>query len=332
MTESTTQPKKIILDCDPGIDDALAIMLACASPELELVGVTVTAGNSSLENGTRNALAVLHLMGRDDIPVYTGANQPLVIPARNAEDTHGGNGLGGVDLEAPSREALPGAVDFIADTLNKNEDVTVCAVGPLTNIAELVQKHPEAAKKMKQLVLMGGSWQTPGNCSPVAEFNFWFDPHAADLVFSKLKRPITMTSLDVTRKAVFTPNHCALLKTFGDKKADALVDMLQFYNDFHWEQEGQLGSVINDPLAVAQIIDDTICTGPDVHVQMITEGPAEGMSMVDESGRFSDGKNCKALTDCNSKAFLELFMTTVFPEHKKEITALLDNPVYGVPA
>lgn len=323
------QKKKVIIDCDPGIDDALALMLACASDEIDLLGVTIVSGNTPLETCAQNALDILHLMGRDDVPVYLGADRPQCLPAHHAEDTHGANGLGDYALEPSPRAALAGADTFLKQTLENEDDVTVIAIGPLTNIARLVNEHPQSAKKMEQLVLMGGAFKSHGNCSPVAEFNFWYDPHAARDVFEKLGRPITMTGLDVTREVLLTPNYVEMIRQFGGARAEAIAGMTQFYTDFHWKKEHRLGCVINDPLAVAQFLDPTICGGEDYYVQIITEGPAAGMSMVDVEGILGKAPNCRVLTTCDYKKFFKNLFTALFPQRTADIDMVLEDERYG---
>ncbi|MDD6223189.1 MAG: nucleoside hydrolase, partial [Lachnospiraceae bacterium] len=196
--------KKVIIDCDPGIDDSLAIMLALASPELEVLGITVTAGNAPVDMGAGNAGKVLDFCHRSDIPVYAGAGQPLVKEYINALDTHGADGLGESFLDVPKDfyvQEKP-AVEFLAETLGKG-GVSVIALGPLTNLAELIKKDSQAFGKIERLVSMGGNFRSHGNCSPVAEYNYWEDPDAAALVFRTLAEQngrIEMVGLDVTRK------------------------------------------------------------------------------------------------------------------------------------
>lgn len=322
--------RKVIIDTDPGIDDALALILANASEDLEILGITIAAGNVDSENCAKNALDILHLMGDDKTPVYYGSKKPLTREASDARETHGSNGIGNYKLEDSGRVALKGAVDFIADTLRNNDDVSIISIGPLTNIANLIKKYPEEAKKINELVMMGGNYQAPGNCSPVAEFNVWYDPESAKMVFDQLNRPITMVGLDVTRKVLLTPNYTELIKKFDNKISDAITGMVQFYHDFHWNEEEVLGSVINDPLAVAQFIDPTLCSGIDAYVEVITDGPASGMTMVDAYNKLGKEPNCKVLTEVDHKRFFKYFLNTIFPE-KKEITEkIIDNDTYGI--
>ena len=210
--------KKVIIDCDPGIDDALALMLALRSPELEILGITVVSGNVPAKKGASNAQKVLHWMNRPDIPVYLGEELPLVRPYVDAMDTHGEDGLG----ESHYPEITDGTINtdgvgFLARTLHeaaqKEEPVSIIALGPLTNLARLVQNDPESLAGLGELISMGGSCQSHGNCSPVAEYNYWCDPHAAEIVYRAFEelpvlqdKQIHMVGLDVTRKIVLTPD------------------------------------------------------------------------------------------------------------------------------
>lgn len=322
--------RKVIIDCDPGIDDALAIMLACRSPELEILGITIVSGNINGYQCAENALQILKVMNRLDIPVYLGATQPLLRDMVVAEETHGSDGLGGVKFEKIENVRYQeGAVDFILNTLKTEEHVSVLAIGPLTNIALALQTDKAAVSRMDELVLMGGAFKSHGNCSPVAEFNFWADPDAAEMVLNQLGRPITMVGLDVTREVVLTPNYIELLRQFKDPVADCIVDITRFYLDFHWEQERTLGCVINDPLAIAYFIDSSICSGKAYYVDVVTEGKAIGMSMVDVGNIYKRKPNCFVLTQVQARAFMEMFMTRLFPDHREDITAVLSNEKYG---
>ncbi|SFD14005.1 nucleoside hydrolase [Clostridium uliginosum] len=322
--------KKIIIDCDPGIDDSLAIMLALKSDELDVKGLTIVSGNVHASKGAENALRILKEIGRLDIPVYIGDGSPLERELITAEDTHGEDGLGETFL--PRVEGVnykEGAVDFILKSLREEDELSIIAIGPLTNIAKALETDKETMRKLKELVVMGGAFKSFGNCSQVAEFNFWVDPHAAEKVFNELHRNITMVGLDVTREIVLTPNYIEMLKQFKHPLADLIVKITKFYVDFHWAQERTLGCVINDPLAIAYFIDSSICSGEEYYVDIVTEGKAIGMSLVDEGDFYRKEANCLVLTEVNSKAFMEMFLTRLIPEHKKDILNVLNNPKYS---
>ncbi|AOR24395.1 nucleoside hydrolase [Clostridium taeniosporum] len=322
--------KKVIIDCDPGIDDSLAIMLALKSEEVEVKGITIVSGNVHAKKGAENALKILKELNRLDIPVYIGDGEPLIRKLITAEDTHGEDGLGETFLpkveEVSYRE---GAVEFILESLKKEDELSIIAIGPLTNIAKALEKDKETTRKMKELVLMGGAFKSFGNCSQVAEFNFWVDPHGAEKVFNELNKKITMVGLDVTREIILTPNYIEMLKQFKNSLADLIVKITRFYVDFHWKQEKTLGCVINDPLAIAYFIDTSLCSGKEYYVDIVTEGKAIGMSLVDEGDFYRKKPNCLVLTEVNSKAFMEMFLTKLFPEYKKDILNILNNSKYG---
>lgn len=321
--------KKVIIDCDPGIDDSLALMLALDSPELDIVGITVVCGNVPADLGCQNVLKVLNLYGREDIPVYKGADKPQKRALVTAQDTHGADGLGETDYEVPDdMEVFEGASDFIIQALKENRGLSIIALGPLTNIACALLKCPAAFKGLEKLVTMGGSYKSHGNCSPVAEFNYWVDPDAAKYVYENLKRPIHMVGLDVTRKIVLTPDLISLIQRFDDRKSWFVTDITRFYVDFHWYQEQILGCVINDPLAVAYFIDDSICEGIDAFTTVETENLCVGQTVVDAYGFWKKSPNAKVMTKTNPKAFMRMFLNRLFPERERLIEKQLDA-VYG---
>ncbi len=252
--------RKVIIDCDPGIDDALALILAISSPELDILGITIVSGNVNGKKGEENAKKVLKLMGREDIGVYIGEEIPLVRKLITAEDTHGEDGLGESNYPKVGGEVLYGGVDFILEKA-KSEEISIIALGPLTNIATALNRDEESFNKIKEIVSMGGAFKSHGNCSQVAEFNYWVDPDAVKEVFDKSNVKFTMVGLDVTREIVLTPNYIELIKQIGGEVAEFIVSITRFYVDFHWEQERTLGCVINDPLVVAYFIDNSFCKG-----------------------------------------------------------------------
>ena len=253
--------RKIIIDCDPGIDDSLAIMLALTSPEIEVLGITIVCGNSPVEMGFENAKKILKQMNRLDVPVYMGEPRPLKRDYVNALDTHGADGLGESFLpEVPGYQQEIGAVDFLSKALIK-EKVSVIALGPMTNLARLIQKAPAAFDQIEELVSMGGSFKSHGNCSPVAEYNYWCDPDAAALVYDTLHqngKMIHMIGLDVTRKIVLTPTLLEYICRLNKETGEFIRKITKFYFDFHWEWEHIIGCVINDPLAVAYFLNPDI--------------------------------------------------------------------------
>ena len=196
--------KKVIIDCDPGIDDSLALILALNSPELDVIGITTVSGNVKSDQGARNALKVLRLMGREDIPVYIGEEIPLERELVTAQDTHGEDGLGETDYKEADVEINYGGVDFILNSA-RNESISIIALGPLTNLAKAIEKDNDGFNMINEIISMGGAFKSHGNCSQVAEFNYWVDPHSVREVFEKSTVPFSMVGLDVTREIVLTP-------------------------------------------------------------------------------------------------------------------------------
>ncbi|SHF07774.1 nucleoside hydrolase [Clostridium fallax] len=320
--------RKVIIDCDPGIDDALAIMLALSSKEIEVIGITIVSGNVRVEKGYKNALKILNKMNRLDIPVYVGEKVPLVRELITAEDTHGEDGLGETYFEEIEVKKLrENAVDFILKTLEKNkkDTVSIIALGPLTNLAKAIQKDKEVFNKAKEIVSMGGTYKSHGNCSPVAEFNYWVDPHSVRHIFHNIKIPFFMVGLDVTRKCVLTPNYIELLRQFKDEKADFIVDITRFYVDFHWKQERTLGCVINDPLAVEYFINRDVCKGFYSYVDVVTEGIAIGQTIVDKENFYKRNPNCFVLTEVDNKYFMKDFLKRIFKDKVEDIDLIFNN-------
>ena len=227
--------KKVIIDCDPGIDDSLALILALNSPELEIVGITTVSGNVKADQGAKNALKVLKLMNREDIPVYIGEEIPLERELVTAQDTHGEDGLGETNYEEANVEINYGGVDFILENARKG-DISVIALGPLTNLATAIERDEEGFNMINEIVSMGGAFRSHGNCSQVAEFNYWVDPHGVKEVFDRSKVPFSMVGLDVTREIILTPNLIEFINQIGGDVANFIVDITRFYVDFHWNQ------------------------------------------------------------------------------------------------
>ena len=319
--------RKIIIDCDPGIDDSLAIMLSLTSPEIEVLGITIVCGNSPVEMGFENAKKILKQMNRLDVPVYMGEPRPLKRDYVNALDTHGADGLGESFLpEVPGYQQEIGAVDFLSKALIK-EKVSVIALGPMTNLARLIQKAPAAFDQIEELVSMGGSFKSHGNCSPVAEYNYWCDPDAAALVYDTLHqngKMIHMIGLDVTRKIVLTPTLLEYICRLNKETGEFIRKITKFYFDFHWEWKHIIGCVINDPLAVAYFLDPDICQGFDSYVQIETEGISLGQSVVDFMDFYRKTPNTKVLTEVDVYAFFQLFLSRILGLEPEKLDILQD--------
>ncbi|WP_283694349.1 nucleoside hydrolase [Clostridium perfringens] len=323
--------RKVIIDCDPGIDDALAIILALKSKEIEVIGITTVSGNVESLQGAKNALKVLKLLGRLDIPVYLGESKPVKRELVTAQDTHGEDGLGETFLEEVSSEYIrENGVDFILNTLKNEENVSIIALGPLTNLCRAIEKDSETFHRVKEIVSMGGAYKSHGNCSPVAEFNYWVDPHGAREFLKKFNGEFTMVGLDVTREIVLTPNLREMIHQFKDEIGDFIYDITRFYVDFHWEQERTLGCVINDPLAVEYFINRELCNGFKAYVDIACEDISMGQSVVDVADFYKKRKNVFILDKVNSKEFMISFLNKIFPSHKEDIKNVLNNPKYGI--
>jgi inosine-uridine nucleoside N-ribohydrolase len=301
----------IILDCDPGHDDAIALLLALASPEVELLGVTTVHGNQTLEKTTVNALKLLEFVDRADVPVAAGAGCPLRREPFVAAYVHGESGMDGPTLPPPSREPVAQhAIDFIAETVTAaTEPVTLVPTGPLTNIALFLARHPAAAERVARIVLMGGAIGE-GNVTPAAEFNIWADPEAADRVFSS-GLDVTMIGLDVTHKALVGPAHQEQLRTSG--RVGAMVaELLEFYGRFHRETYGWDGSPIHDAVALAYAfrpdLVDTVRRG--VRVDCESE-LGRGRTNVDMYGRMQWDANAAVGVDIDAGGFVDLLLERI---------------------
>jgi inosine-uridine nucleoside N-ribohydrolase len=302
-------PTPVIIDCDPGHDDAMALLLALASPELELSAVTTVAGNQTLEKVTANAIRVLDVVGAADIPVAAGADRALIHPAHAAADVHGETGLDGPDLPPPSREPLPiHAVQLLAETLREKPH-TLIAIGPLTNIGLLLAVHPELHPRIERIVLMGGAIGR-GNVTPSAEFNVWADPEAAHRVFTS-QLEVTMVGLDVTHRAMLSAAKADALRAAG--KAGAVVaDLHAFYRRFHQEVYGHDDTPVHDALAVASVIDPTLLTLRPHPVEIdVTHGPCRGRTVVDELRRTGRPANAQVAMDVDAARFIDLLTSRI---------------------
>ena len=316
------EKRKVIIDCDPGIDDSLAILLAPNSPELEVLGLTICSGNVPASLGAKNALKALQMCQRLDIPVYVGEEVPLERELVTAQDTHGEDGVGENFYEDVDAKINYGGVDFIIDTLKNNKDVSIIALGPLTNIAKAIMKDKKAFDNLDEFISMGGAFRIHGNCSPVAEFNYWVDPHGADYVYKNLPKKIHMVGLDVTRKIVLTPNIIEFINRLDKDMAKYITEITRFYIDFHWEQEGIIGCVINDPLAVAYFIDRSLLKGFDSYVEVVHDGVAVGQSIVDSFNFYKNEPNAHVLTEVDEKAFMKMFLKRIFKGYENVIDTI----------
>jgi len=298
-------PIPIVLDCDPGHDDAIALLLAVASPEVELRGVTTVAGNQTVEKTTANAIRVLELAGREDVDVAAGAGRPLVREPFVAAYVHGETGLDGSDL-APARgePVAQHAVDFLAERVG---GITLVATGPLTNVALLLARYPEV--QPKRIVLMGGAI-AEGNVTPAAEFNVWADPEAAKRVFASAL-DVTMVGLDVTHRALVRGEHKERLRAAG-RVGRTVAELLDFYDRFHREVYGFDGSPIHDAVALAYAFRPDLLETRELNVEVDCESElCRGRTVVDLWRRTGREANAKVAVGIDSEAFVELLIERV---------------------
>jgi inosine-uridine nucleoside N-ribohydrolase len=298
----------IVIDCDPGHDDAIAILLAIASPEVELRGITTVAGNQTLEKTTRNALKVLELADRTDIPVAAGADAPLKRTLRVAANVHGESGLDGPDLPEPTTKPAEGhAADVLDEWLEPG--VVLVPTGPLTNVALLLERHPDVKGRLERIVWMGGAI-AEGNVTPAAEFNAFVDPEAAAVVFGS-GIPVTMIGLDITHKALFTRAHADRLRGAG-RAGRAVAELSDFFQRFHESRYGFDGSPIHDALAVAEVIDPSLVTRLDCNVEIETASQyCDGRTVVDRWLVTDRPKNARVGMDVDAERFLELLVERI---------------------
>ena len=286
--------QKIILDCDPGHDDALAILLAGHHPQIELLAITTVAGNQSVDKTTLNALKVCSLAGLRSIPIARGMDRPLVVPAQHAADIHGESGLDGPDIPAPEIEPVSKhAVDLLIELLLRSAgDITLVPTGPLTNIAMAMRQEPAILPKIKGISLMGGAIGL-GNVTSSAEFNIYADPHAAAIVFG-CGRPITMCPLEVTHQALATEQVVSRLRAAQRPVATLAADLLGFFAETYRKVFDFPAAPVHDPCAVAAVIDPTIIKSKFVRVEIETRGEwTRGRTACDMYGSLSQEPNAQ---------------------------------------
>ncbi|MEM4281697.1 MAG: nucleoside hydrolase [Candidatus Caldarchaeum sp.] len=298
---------KVVLDMDPGVDDALAIMVAVNSHELEVLGITTVSGNVHVDKTSVNALRVLDVLGVKDIPVYRGAAKPLVKNLETAEWVHGEDGLGDAGLPPPKRQPIPGAVKFLVETLMDEHGVTLVATGPLTNVALAFLLEPELPKKLEKMIIMGGAFMlTPyghGNTTPVSEFNVHVDPEAANIVFQSGVNPLCV-GLDVTTDPATTlkPQDLERLRSSSSPTAKTAAEIMKkFVDRFGFMQ-------LHDPMAVAAAIDHTLFKTTSGHVYVVCdEGITRGQTIIERRSWVKQEPNAQICYWVDSQRFLKLF-------------------------
>lgn len=303
------EPRKIIIDTDPGQDDAVAILLALASPELDVLGVTAVAGNVPLALTEKNARKICELAGRPDTKVFAGAVRPLARALVTAEHVHGKTGLDGPDLPEPTMP-LQGqyAVDFIVETLMREPEgsVTLCPLGPLTNIALAMIREPAIVPRIAEIVLMGGGYFEQGNVTPSAEFNIYVDPQAADLVF-RSGAPIVMMPLDVTHKALTSNARVDAFRAMGTRVGSVTAELLDFFDRYDEQKYGTDGGPLHDPCVIAWLLRPELFSGRTCNVQIETVSELTmGATVVDWWGITDGPRNALVMRDVDSDGFFAL--------------------------
>ena len=302
-------PRKIIIDTDPGQDDAVAILLALASPELELLGITCVAGNVPLPLTARNARIVCELAGRTEMRVFTGCDRPLKRTLVTAEHVHGKTGLDGADLPEPAMQLQSDhAVDFLIDTLRQEPagSVTLVPIGPLTNIATAMARAPDIVPRIGRIVLMGGAYFEVGNITPAAEFNIYVDPDAAEIVF-RSGAPMTMVPLDVTHRALTTRPRVEAFRALPGRVGPAVAGWTDFFERFDMEKYGSEGAPLHDPCTIAWLLRPELFSGRDINVEIETEGRLTlGMTVADYWRVTDRAPNVTFLRDIDADGFFAL--------------------------
>lgn len=303
-------PRKIIIDTDPGQDDAVAILLALASPaEFDVLGIVAVAGNVGLEHNANNALKVVELSGRTDIPVYAGCSRPMRRPLVTAEHVHGVTGLDGPTLPDPQIDLKPQhGVDYIIETLMAAEPgtVTLCTLGPLTNIAMALVKEPRIASRIAEIVMMGGAYFEVGNITPTAEFNIYVDPEAADIVM-RCGAPITMLPLDVTHQVLTTSERLAAIAGLGNRAGAAVAQMLEFSERFDLAKYDAKGAPLHDPTVIAFLLEPELFSGRHCNVSIETASELTmGMTVADYWLITDRPRNVNFLRSADAHGFYRL--------------------------
>lgn len=302
-------PKPILIDTDPGIDDTLAILLALASPEIELRGISVVTGNCTVDQGVENALGLLELLNRE-IPVARGADRPLIQPLLTAPETHGTTGVGYARLPLPSRSPIrQRAAEFIIEqVLSAPGQISLVCIGPLTNLAMALRLEPAIIPAIPEVIVMGGAIRHPGNTTPQAEFNVYCDPHAAHIVFHS-GLPVTLAPLDVTYQVILTPQDVERLLKLPSPISRLIADATRFYMEFHDEYQDIQGCVINDPLALALAFAPELVDLYLLYVDVdISGGVSLGNTFADFYHLTKHAPNLRVALGVRARDFMALFL------------------------
>ncbi len=304
--------RKIIIDTDPGQDDAVAILLALASPEeFDILGIVAVAGNVGLAQNARNALKVVELSGRTEVPVFAGCERPMRRSLVTAQHVHGPTGLDGPDLPEPKKKLEERhGVDFIVDTLRAEEPgtVTLCTLGPLTNVAMALVKAPDIAPRIREIVMMGGAYFEVGNITPAAEFNIYVDPEAADVVLTS-GVPVTMLPLDVTHRVLTLEHRLEAFRGIGNRTGRAVAEMLNFSERFDLEKYESKGAPLHDPCVIAWLLEPTLFDGRKINVTVETMSElTRGMTVADYWRITDRPKNVLYLRTADDEGFYRLLI------------------------
>ena len=297
--------KRIIIDADPGTDDFIAISLALKSEQFDVLGITTVEGNCSLESATKNAFKTLNMCDRDDIEVYKGLKNDN-LETKNANDVHGNNGLGGIKYQPIERkENDKSAIDFLIDTVNENPgEITIVALGPLTNIAECIRRDKDFANNVKSLLVMGGS-ASYGNITPVAEFNFYKDPYSVETVLKSAFKEILIFGWDITTKMPLLEQYEEMLKNSEKELPKFIYDITRTTVVHDKPLYG--GAVISDPLLLAYLLDNNLVELKPANVRMVLSGLESGRSIVE----FTDNSNIKFATSVDSDKFYNILFNSI---------------------
>ncbi len=307
-----SEPRPIIIDTDPGQDDAVAILLALASPELEVLGITAVAGNVPLALTQLNARKICELAGRGDMRVFAGAEKPLARPLVTAEYVHGKSGLDGPDLPEPAMP-LQGAhaVDFIIDTCRAVNEVTLCTLGPLTNIALAFDRAPDIVPRVREIVAMGGGFFEGGNATPTAEFNIYVDPQAAAIVLG-CGRPITLMPLDLTHQCLTTAARVSAFRALGTPVGAATAALLDFFERFDERKYGTDGGPLHDPNVIAWLLRPELYAGRTINVEVETRSELTvGMTVADWWGVTGRPANATWMRQVDADGFYALLLERI---------------------
>ena len=300
---------KIIIDTDPGQDDAIALLAAMASPDIEILGITVVAGNVPLPHTCRNTLKIRELAGRPDISVYSGCDRPTKRPLVTAEYVHGPTGLDGPELPEPTGRLHDlHAVDFLGQTLRAEptDSITLCPLGPLTNIATAFEKYPDIVPRIREIILMGGACFEGGNVTPAAEFNIYVDPEAAAQVFAS-GVPLTVVPLDATHKAITTAERRDAFAATGGRVGQAAYKLTEYFEQFDMTKYGLPGAPLHDPCVIAYLLDRSLFSGRLVNVEVETQSDLTlGMTVADWWGVTDRQPNAMFLNDVDADRYFSL--------------------------